>query len=364
MNAERVEQLFEEAQFLPNTPTRVAILEEAVREAGHLQDDAWGYEARKELVTAATFSGLREKALVAFSWCLAYFDRNRGELDDYEEHSLLWSYKWIVGGITDFPQVSRGQIEQMLGDLERRLKAAGCGPRTANYYRYQNALFMGDLGTAREFHRKFMRQARDSLSDCDACECNRSAQIYFHTGQDEKGLETVDPILRGHLSCAEIPHTTLSHVLMPLTRLGRVDEAHRLQERGYRMISSNRDFLPNIALHMQFLAHHGEYNKPVRMFARHFGCALESAVPEYRFRLYLAGAVVFEALARKNNRKRKLRLPDAFELKSEDDSYKPDALAEWLMRETRQLADQFDRRNGNDAYTRHIDAAREAAGLG
>ena len=76
MSEDRFRELMDEARCLPNTPTRVAMLEEAVREADLCNDAQLGFEARTELVEAATFSGLREKAMVAYSWCLAHYDRN------------------------------------------------------------------------------------------------------------------------------------------------------------------------------------------------------------------------------------------------------------------------------------------------
>jgi len=62
-----------------------------------------GFHLRQELIEAATFGGMEDRALIAFSWCLAQSDK---DADRFPEQDLLWGkYKWILAGITDFPGV-------------------------------------------------------------------------------------------------------------------------------------------------------------------------------------------------------------------------------------------------------------------
>ena len=353
-----------EAEELPHSPTQVAIHEEAVREADRLGDEHLGFEARNALVESAVYSGAEEKALVAYSWCLAYYDRHCTEFDWYAEYSILWRYKWIVGHTVDFPQITRDQSTEMIEDLARRFDRAGYNDRTANYYRMKTAMGMGDLDEADEFAQLVRKTSRDAMANCEACECDDRGELNFLRRRDKQGLKAIEPILAGHLKCATVPHCTLATVLIPHIRLGMANEAIPLQQRGYRLISRNPDFLHWIAHHMLFLVHLGEENRAVRMFDRHFSWALESAVPGHRFWFYLAAAVTFEAVAeRKNDRKRKLRLPMKFELYAEEDSYLPSDLSTWLWKETNDLAERFNARNGNDFYSRHIAESREVSRL-
>src|SRR5688572_13968343 len=88
---ERVEALLEEAEGLSYAPTRVALCEEAVRLADLHNDVPLGYEARMKLVQAASFAGLSEVMLIAYTWCLARYDETPTRFD---EHRLLWCMKW------------------------------------------------------------------------------------------------------------------------------------------------------------------------------------------------------------------------------------------------------------------------------
>lgn len=364
MNANRFQELMEEAEELPHSPTQVAIHEEAVREADRLGDEHLGFEARNALVSSAVFSGAREKAMVAYSWCLAYYDRNPEEFSWWGEYEFLWQYKWIVGQATQFPQIKREQLSELIEDMARRFSKAGYNDRTANYFRMDNAMRMGDLDEADQFADLVRKVERDDMADCEACECDNRGDMHFLRRRDKQGLKTVQPILSGRMSCSEIPHNTLAAVLIPHVRLDKAQEAIPLQQKGYRLISRNRDYLEQIAYHMLFLVHLGEENRAVRMFDRHFIWALESAVPGHRFWFYLAGAVTFEAIAeRKKNRKRKLRLPTKFELYTDDDSYLPSELSAWLWKATHDLADRFNARNGNDFYSQHIAESREVGRL-
>ena len=81
----QVDELYEQAYGLPDGPSKLALLEEAIRLADTHQDAALGDEIRADLVRAATFSGYPEKALVAFSWRLAQADRDP---DNFSEDNL------------------------------------------------------------------------------------------------------------------------------------------------------------------------------------------------------------------------------------------------------------------------------------
>src|SRR3712207_8330401 len=47
----------------------------------------------------------------------------------FDESSVLWTYKWIVNSVCDFPQISKAKIYEMLDDMARRYVAAGRGLR-------------------------------------------------------------------------------------------------------------------------------------------------------------------------------------------------------------------------------------------
>lgn len=142
---QRITELIDQAEELEYGPTKVALLEEAVREADTSTDLEAGFYARLELITAATFSGAKEKAMVAFSWCLGQVDANP---EVFDEEDLMWQYKWVVEELVAYPQISRQQIGDMLEDMQRRYTRLGISLRPVHYLRWTNGMRMGDLDLA------------------------------------------------------------------------------------------------------------------------------------------------------------------------------------------------------------------------
>src|SRR5437868_5986567 len=110
MSREQLEKLQFESWGLEASPAKVAILEQAVQLADSLGDASESFDIRQQLIEAATFGGMEDRALVAFSWCLAQSDKDP---DRFPEEDLLWKYKWILAGITDYPGISLAKIRGM-----------------------------------------------------------------------------------------------------------------------------------------------------------------------------------------------------------------------------------------------------------
>ena len=149
MSVEDVQKLLSEAEELTNCPIKVALLEEAVLRADEAQDETLAFSARMALVVAAQFSGMENVAIAAFAWCLAKSDRDR---EKFPESNLLWRYKWILGNVTSFPDVSIRQIAKMEDDLEERLLRNGYSLRPVLGLRRGNAAYLGDQERARHYY--------------------------------------------------------------------------------------------------------------------------------------------------------------------------------------------------------------------
>ena len=243
------EELMDEAYGLPNGPAKLGMLEEAeVADVNGMEEEA--YEARSEIVETATFCGYPMKALIAFSWQLGKFDQ---QPEEYDEETLMWSYKWILGKMPDFPEISREKILELLEDFGRRFKSYGYSERSYWYYRFRIFMDFGELEEAGRSYDRFRTMDRDFMSDCEACEQDEIMRYFLLKGDDEKVLEAAQPILKGRMSCAEIPHLTLSEILMPLYRLGRTAEADKHQTKGYRLIKGQNDFVQSFAEQMDYL---------------------------------------------------------------------------------------------------------------
>lgn len=347
----QVDALVRQAAHLPDDDEKVAILEEAVRVADTGRDIKLQYETREEFMRAAYFSGAIEKALVAFSWCLAQFDKYPGKFDEW---TILWRYKWMINVISDFPEVSKEQIYQMLDEMAERYRKSGNGLRAVYKYRYRFEMFRGNRQEAIEHYEHALELPDDELSDCAACELDEQVTFSIYKGKDYLALLMAGPILSGVRKCASVPHRTLAKLLLPLLRLGRREEAWEYHLRGYRLIESNKAYLAYVTDHLMFLPLYGDLEKAALLLEKHYGWTevLKNVHDRY---LFYRAAWLFLDIMSESAETIELRLPSTFPLSDESGRYKTRQLADWFKQEAQLIGEKFDRRNGTDHFARELE---------
>ncbi|MEK4277363.1 MULTISPECIES: hypothetical protein [unclassified Paenibacillus] len=334
------EELMDEAYGLPNGPAKLGMLEEAARVADVNGMEEEAYEARSEIVETATFCGYPMKALIAFSWQLGKFDQ---QPEEYDEETLMWSYKWILGKMPDFPEISREKILELLEDFGRRFKSYGYSERSYWYYRFRIFMDFGELEEAGRSYDRFRTMDRDFMSDCEACEQDEIMRYFLLKGDDEKVLEAAQPILKGRMSCAEIPHLTLSEILMPLYRLGRTAEADKHQTKGYRLIKGQNDFVQSFAEQMDYLTRTNPA-KGIDVLEETLVFAADHEDPYAKMLFYARAASLLRRWAEESPEYR-LRLPASFPYEGDPGDLLK--LADYFAEHAQTASAKFDQRNGN-----------------
>lgn len=356
-----IESLRRQALGHPYGPVRIAFLEEAVRLADLSQDTDRGYQLRGQLVEAAAFGGAPEKLLVAFSWRLAHADRHP---ERYPDSALMWEYKWVLNRLVDFPQITRQQIEDMTEDMIGRYRRHGLGLRPIWKIRYFTAFDMGDVEAARSFRRKWQRTPAGKGNDCAACEVNSEVRYQVHSRRYRVALEKARPLLEGRLQCSMVPRATFARVLLPLLHLDRLKEAGEYHLRAYPQVADNPTFLSEQGQHLEFLALTGNFTRALGLVEKHLPFALQTRASADRFDFVRPALVLFERLRAKGPPTVSLRLPESLSSLEEGGTYPVAALRDWCAEDCRDIARQFDRRNGNNANARRVEEARETVGLG
>src|SRR5687768_13155774 len=174
-----IDELMSTAMLMEEGSTKISLIEEAVRHADMTGDYQLQFATRDALVQAAVFGGRHDMALVAFSWCLATNDAHPGEFD---EHDLLWKYKWIADALPDFPTITRAQIDGALADMHARYERAGFSLQPVETMRWKCAQYMGELDKSREIYERTAKMKRDASSDCIACVYNSSVELFSTLG--------------------------------------------------------------------------------------------------------------------------------------------------------------------------------------
>ena len=360
---EAAERLLAEAlEKIADGPEKIAVLEDAVRHADAAGDLKLQYSAREDLVEAAYFGGAPDKAIVAYTWCLAQFDRHPGEFDEWR---LLWRYKWMVNVVPDFPQIPRAQIDEMIDDMERRFRRGGYGLRSVYQYRYRVARFMGEREEAiRQYHRSQAKRA-DAVSDCQACRIDEQSSFHVYTGDDATALLVARPLVNLRHFCRTVPERTFARLLLPLLRLNRREEATDFHRRGYRLTEAQtHGSIEYASDHVVYLALTGDAGRAAEIIAKHYRRSETNHNPHERFIFYRAAWLALDVLNRAGEQTVALRLPPTFPVQPDGGRFETAQLRDWFSARALELARRFDLRNGNDYFTRELadlDALKRSA---
>ncbi len=344
-----IARLSAEAYNQPDGPTKVAILEEAVRIADSRHDLDSGFAVRKDLITAASNAGLPEVKILAFSWCLSQFDSDRQRFGDYgTEHDLLWKYKWVVGGLTSFPQITKVQIFDMLADMSRRYESVGSTLHAVYDEERSITMSMGDEKACKAAHKKLLKTLRDHFSNCPACVQDRLVSHFKYFGKYEKAYEAAKPILEQRMRCATVPHRTYGKIMWVLYKLDRLEEAMKLHRKGYPMIATSPGHITYIDDHIEFLIVTDNLTRAVKLTEKHFPMAFASSDPSTRYYFFKTVLLLMDCLRDTKTRTVKMHFPNDHPLYDAKDRVPVADFYTWLLAECQSTAAAYDARNGND----------------
>jgi hypothetical protein len=347
------EQLYlleSQADMMPEGTAKVMMLEQAIQLADTHNELIDSFELREKLISAAISAGDPMKMIVAFSWCLAQIDKNPHL---FEQTRLLWQYKWIACYIDCFPQITKEQIDGLMNDMKRRYEEEGLSLRPYYRLRHSQAMCAGDKALCETYYRKWLSAPVDDFCDCIACEQSHQVEYMAMLGEDERALALAEPILAGKMSCNTVPHETYQDLLLPLVRLGRIDEAMELQKKGYAKIENEPSFVSGYASQIRFLALF-DPKQAVKVFQQQARKAFSTNNMRSKFHFFLASWLLFERLQKDGQETLALNAFDGFPVERENGACRVTDLCRWFARETRFLADAFDQRNGNEHHKARI----------
>ncbi len=346
--SEEIDELLRAAADEDYNDARVELVERAIRIADATRNEVDGWRARLELISSATFAGYPEKAMVAFTACVTKCD---AEPEQYSERALLWPFKWINLQAPEYPQFSRAQIDGLLDDMERRYTKHGVSLRPVYMQRMRTARDLGDPEeVARQWYQKWQWAPRDYYADCHACEVNSQASYHLSRGELQEAKRVAARLLSKELSCAEVPDSTYAEFLLPLHDAGEEELAARYHALGYELCKGERDYIVELAQHLEYEALFGDLERAKEMFERHIRWAHENRILFRRFRFVAASAFLFRQMASAGHEDVEVRLPRT--IARGPGTYRADELSALFTRDAESIATRFDARNGNDYVSR------------
>lgn len=344
-----LQEALEEARDMPDGDGKIAELERIAAHADAAGDVRLGYDARIDLIDAYNNHTERWRMLPAFGWCLAAYDRDPSMFEEWDGEQLRWYHKWAVATLRSTPRVGLAQTQAALDDMERRFRAGGHSMQTIYNLRCKVADHVGDEPGARKWFDLWRTAERDENSDCAGCDPSRQAELLAAWGEWDDALKTVEPVLSGVLGCAEQPEKALVAVLMPYLKLGRYEEAAKAHVRAYRRHRHERDAFSFLPEHMRFCVLTGNTDRAVDILAEHLSWLDRPYDDASAMEFAAVGALVCRLAAPTG---RIVRRP-SFESRPEADLTLAE-LGAALAAQAREIAGQFDARNGTDHQSRRM----------
>jgi hypothetical protein len=267
---------------------------------------------------------------------------------------LLWLYKWVAEHAHKFPLVTKAQIDNMFADMARRYEEAALSMRAIYSLRTRAALEMGDVAGAKKDFKRWIDAEEDGSEDCPACELNSYVEFLLWRGEAEAAIDKAKPLLAGKMRCAEVPGITHSLLLVPLLKLGRGEQAAKGHKASCKQMRENRKFIGYAGQHLQYLALIDDFTPAVKLLESRLAWALETRNGQDELQFLLGARLLLARLAAAGRKQIKLLLPPTFEHTREDGQYVTGELAEKFLTMAKDVATQFDRRNGTDRYARIV----------
>ncbi|MEU5318316.1 tetratricopeptide repeat protein [Streptomyces sp. NPDC021056] len=323
----------------PEGPARNARAEQLLAAAEKLNVPLAVIEALGHQLKVYNYSSEKDKMFVPFARLLRMWDERPEDFDEYETHTLHWVFKWVSSGMLDQPHVPLASIEKWLGEMEHRYRLAGHSERAVRSAEFNVAAHIGDLPRAERAYAAWLAADRDRMADCPACELHGQGWWQSERSRDAEALELWTPVLEGELSCAHEPHTSLAASLLPLLRLGRLEEARANHLRGFRLVRAMESMRGAYADHVEFCALSGNEARGLELLAERPAYFTDTGHPRSGLEFLSVVALLMDRLTGLGLGDRQVPGPAGR-------SWTARELATHARAEALDLAGRFDARNG------------------
>ncbi|WP_034270951.1 hypothetical protein [Actinospica robiniae] len=266
-----------QARRLPDGRAKTELLENLAEWAKAEWDRSLEAQVLLELSDSYSFGGGPNRQPVVFARLLKIYDEFPAELGAHT-HSIHWQLKWLTGALVSKTSVPRASAHKWLDEFESRYRQRGYSLRPVLSLRSSLAVLEGEHAAARAFMDASIAAPRDEMANCEACERNAWGDLQVDLGDDEAACRDWEPLLAGRLRCREEPARVLAKALMPLVRLGRLDEARSAHLRGYQLARGRAGLRASVAYHIEFCALTGNEARGLEILTEHKDWLLDRPV--------------------------------------------------------------------------------------
>ncbi|GMA30669.1 hypothetical protein [Litorihabitans aurantiacus] len=318
------------------------------------------------LVESYVWGGEVEKAYVPFRRLIRLWDESPELFDEADRENFFWSFKWMVTGLVELPQIPASAITATIADMERRYAVAGNGMDAVAYAAYRWAEHREDPDVERAFE-LWSTTPRDPYSQCEACELGDRAVHLADRGRFAEAVDLIENVPPTTRWCATEPADMLAVLALARLDLGQPREAVGAHRRAVAALAdAESDMVAARARRLELLARGGAVELALEALTQDARLLVGADSPLGRLRFLTAVVTALTAMTTAGEASshegsdaglllpsRPLALPDV-----------PTAtvgeLLAWADDRARELATAFDERNGGDGRMRALARARTA----
>ncbi|WP_404868071.1 hypothetical protein ACI1MP_07240 [Kitasatospora griseola] len=331
----------------PHGRQRTVTAEELVDAAEQFDEPELLAYALLDLMEAYENDAERRKLPVVFARIVTLRKKHPDAFDGWAQRATDWRYKWVAHALRSVPDVPLEAVRRWHGELREHYRTAGHDLQPYYGEQYHLAALTGqDVEQAFDL---WAGRRRSSFSDCQACELRAQARHFVRLGDDRRALGVWQSVFDGRHSCAEEPHVSRAHALLPLLRSGRVDDARSFHLTGYRWARGRSRAAEEIGLHLEFCALTGNEPRGLEILADNRDLFGQHGDPLARLHFLTGTQQLLARLAATGHGDLPVAGPPGT-------SWTVDALLAELRTEGDALAARFDERGGTTAVG---DARRE-----
>lgn len=338
---------------LPYGSARTAAMEYITRTLEREGPESMLPEAYLNLVEAYVFGQPTPASFAVFSKLLRLYDAHPEHFDEFTARTLFWQFKWIIGDMTAYPQISKAQARELLAEMRRRYRLAGMGEMAPDRAEYMWAAHIGDDEAAETWRARWLAHGEDEM-DCGSCRHGGILRDHVTDGEFEAAVNLGAPT---EDLCNREPAASHRQLALAYLHLGDGEAAGRQLLRA----AANRDqYDPDdLGVEFEVLARGQNLQAAFDLLADHGKRALDLAGDPGDNRNFLRYIVTGLAWAVEGQGDRPTGLRPAGQV--------PRAtlreLYDWALAESRPLAQAFDRRAGNTRFSESLEAATELPAL-
>lgn len=338
-------------QFQHGQPKMKAI-KKAIESADSENDYQCSLKFRYDYIKEAIFYDDKFKALTMFPEYINIYDKYALFLDNFksEQNKMIQIYEWILNLIHRFYQISNEKVMEYFEDFKIRIKENDYSIR-----RYYNSLSIYiqyiDLDEYKKVFKKYLNSPKDS-SYCELC--SKFDEIYFEIfyGDFEKAMKIAKPILNQKKNCGDNLEILYNNIIFYYVKNNIVEdnikEISKYENLLCQCIKHNSNNLGFADTLMQYYAI-ADLNKGIKIFKKYLDWNQKIKTPIEKFNFENGAYTLFKSLKEKEDRKTiKLNLNESFPLYKEEGIYSLDEMINYFKNNIIELAEKFDKRNGNN----------------